>query len=60
MITEDQLEQLCLDWFREGSYEVIIKKTADSPGGLSRQAFMDFTATGRELKRILANNGTWW
>ena len=21
MITEDQLEQLCLDWFREGGYE---------------------------------------
>jgi len=22
MITEDQLEQLCLDWFREGGYDV--------------------------------------
>ena len=21
MITEDQLEQLCLDWFRDGGYE---------------------------------------
>lgn len=28
------------------------KKTADSPGGLSGQAFMDSTATGRELKRV--------
>jgi len=23
MITEDQLEQLCLDWFQEGGYEYV-------------------------------------
>ena len=23
MITEDQLEKLCLDWFREGGYEYV-------------------------------------
>ena len=32
MITEDQLEQLCLGWFRETGYEVVYGPDI-SPGG---------------------------
>ena len=50
MINEDQLEQLCLDWFREGGYEYAngydIAHDGESP---ERADYRQVVLTGRLL-----------
>jgi type I restriction enzyme, R subunit len=53
MITEDQLEQLCLDWFREGGYTVAngydIAHDGESP---EREDYKQVLLTGRLLDAL--------
>ena len=53
MITEDQLEQLCLNWFREGGYEYAngydIAHDGDSP---EREDYKQVLLTGRLLNAL--------
>lgn len=53
MITEDQLEQLCLDWFRDGGYEYAngydIAPDGDRP---EREDYKQIILTGRLLDAL--------
>ncbi|MCW9023096.1 MAG: type I restriction endonuclease subunit R [Gammaproteobacteria bacterium] len=53
MITEDQLEQLCLDWFREGGYEYVngydIAHDGEAP---EREDYRQVLLTGRLLDAL--------
>lgn len=53
MITEDQLEQLCLDWFREGGYEYAngydIAHDGEAP---EREDYKQVLLTGRLLDAL--------
>ncbi len=53
MISEDQLEQLCLDWFREGGYEYAngydIAPDGDAP---EREDYRQVILTGRLLDAL--------
>ncbi|HHJ15469.1 MAG TPA: type I restriction endonuclease subunit R [Gammaproteobacteria bacterium] len=57
MITEDQLEQLCLDWFREGGFEYAygpdIAQDGDAP---ERSDYRQVVLTGRLLDAITRIN----
>ena len=57
MITEDQLEQLCLDWFREGHYEYAygpdIAPDGERP---EREDYRQVVLTGRLLSALQTIN----
>lgn len=52
-ITEDQLEQLCLDWFREGGYESAFGPNIAPEGeALEREDYKQIILTGRLLNAL--------
>ncbi len=53
MITEDQLEQLCLDWFREGGFEYAYGPDIAQDGDSSECSdYRQVVLTGRLLDAI--------
>jgi len=57
MITEDQLEQLCLDWFREGGYEYANGYDIAHDGKLpEREDYKQIVLTGRLLDALQCIN----
>jgi len=53
MITEDQLEQLCLDWFRAGGYEYTYGPDIAFDGDMpERSDYLQVVLTGRLLTAL--------
>jgi type I restriction enzyme R subunit len=52
-VTEDQLEQLCLDWFRAGSYEYAYGPDIACDGDMpERSDYLQVVLTGRLLAAL--------
>ena len=53
MISEDQLEQLCLDWYREGGYEYVYgPEIAHDGSAPEREDYKQVILTGRLLEAL--------